>query len=48
MFYWGAQMLSSHWIGSFLDEGGVRKSAKATQALKLLAVTITATWLIGM
>ena len=28
IFYWGAQMLGSHWIGSFLDEAGMGKSAK--------------------
>ncbi len=48
IFYWGAQMLGSHWIGSFLDEAGVRKSVKAVQALKVLAVAITSTWLLGM
>lgn len=41
-------MLGSHWIGSFLDEAGVRKSTKAVQALKVLAVAITGTWLLGM
>lgn len=48
IFYWGAQMLGSHWIGGFLDESGVRKSTKAVQALRVLAVAITATWLLGM
>ena len=37
----GAQMLGSHWIGSFLDEAGVRKSAKAVQALKVLSLSLS-------
>ena len=41
-------MLGSHWIGSYLDEAGVRKSVKGTSALKVLAVTISATWLLAM
>ena len=44
--YWGAQMLGSRWIGTYLDSG-VAKRAKAVEALKVLAVLISATWLLA-
>ena len=39
-------MLGSRWIGTYLDSG-VAKRAKAVEALKVLAVLISATWLLA-